>query len=194
MTMAETTDLETVSSEALQKLGRYIVNFSKVEGALKYLLSVSKFDDISKESLSKNQERLRKQSLGRLVQEFHNTVMVNDVQSESQPESSSEGISLSFNITYEDLDFLKAQKQALSNIVAERNRLIHQDLALLDINSIEDYRKLINLLDEQNPRLLAHLSNFGWILKSFNEVFKDFQSFVKSPDFPKFISSDHPDA
>ena len=34
-------DIEVVRTEALRKLGRNIVNFSKIEGTLKYLLSVS---------------------------------------------------------------------------------------------------------------------------------------------------------
>ncbi len=34
-------DIEVVRTEALGKLGRNIVNFSKIEGILKYLLSVT---------------------------------------------------------------------------------------------------------------------------------------------------------
>jgi hypothetical protein len=195
--MDEPIDIEVVRTEALRKLGRNIVNFSKIEGILKYLLSVSQIDVLStstRNQLVGNQERFRKQTLGKLVQKLHDTVLLDDSQFKPKLDSSELGMSLSFKVTYSDSDFLNAQKQALSDIVVERNKLIHQDLALLDTSSIEDYYKLISLLDEQNPRLLAHLENLGWMLTSFMEGLKDLQSFTKSPDFYQFIHSSQSDA
>ncbi|MGL5873518.1 MAG: hypothetical protein ACRC2R_14325 [Xenococcaceae cyanobacterium] len=198
--MDEPIDIEVVRTKALKKLGRNIVNFSKIEGILKYLLSVSQIDGIDKlststrNSLLENQERFRKQTLGRLVQQLHNTVLSNNSQSKPQPESSESGVSLSFQVAYSDPDFLNKQKQTLSDIVVERNKLIHQDLELLDTSSIEDYHKLISLLDEQNPRLLAHLENLGWMLTSLMEGLKDLQTFTKSPDFYHFIQSSQSDS
>ncbi len=191
--MDEPIDIEIVRTEALKKLGRNIVNFSKIEGILKYLLSVSQINEIdglsTRNSLLENQEKFRKQTLGRLVQQLHNTVLTDNDQSKTQPDSSELRVSLSFKVTYSDSDLLNIQKQALLDIVVERNKLIHQDLALLDTSSIEDYRKLISLLDEQNPRLLTHLENLGWMLTSLMEGLKDLQSFTKSPDFYQFIHS-----
>ena len=190
-------DIEVVRTEALRKLGRNIVNFSKIEGTLKYLLSVSQIERLSastRNQLVDNHERFRKRTLGQLVKELHNTVLVDDSQSEPQLDSSELGMSWSFKATYSDSDFLTAQKQALSDIVAERNKLIHEDLALLDTSSIEDYYKLISFLDEQNPRLLAHLEELGWMLTSCIEGIKDLQSFIKSPDFHQFIHSSQSDA
>ncbi|MCA2721557.1 MAG: hypothetical protein IM333_11045 [Microcystis sp. M048S1] len=188
--MDEPIDIEVVRTEALRKLGRNIVNFSKIEGTLKYLLSVTQSEELStstRHQFVDNYERFRKQPLGRLVGKLHNTVLVDDSQSEPQLDSSELGMSWSFKATYSDPDFLTAQKQALSDIVAERNKLIHEDLALLDTSSIEDYYKLISFLDEQNPRLLAHLEELGWMLTSFIEGIKDLQEFIKSPDFHQFI-------
>ncbi|WOB68186.1 hypothetical protein [Microcystis aeruginosa] len=195
--MDEPIDIEVVRTEALRKLGRNIVNFSKIEGTLKYLLSVTQSEGLStstRNQLVDNYERFRKLPLGRLVGKLHNTVLVDDSQSEPQLDSSELGMSWSFKATYSDPDFLTAQKQALSDIVAERNKLIHEDLALLDTSSIEDYYKLISFLDEQNPRLLAHLEELGWMLTSFIEGIKDLQEFIKSPDFHQFIHSSQSDA
>jgi len=195
--MDEPIDIEVVRTEALRKLGRNIVNFSKIEGILKYLLSVTQSEGLSTSTLNQlvdNYERFRKHTLGRLVGKLHNTVLVDDSQSEPQLDSSELGMSWSFKATYSDPDFLTAQKQALSDIVVERNKLIHQDLALLDTSSIEDYYNLISLLDEQNPRLLAHLEELGWMLTSFIEGIKDLQEFIKSPDFHQFIHSSQSDA
>ncbi|MDB9418958.1 hypothetical protein [Microcystis aeruginosa] len=171
--MDEPIDIEVVRTEALRKLGRNIVNFSKIEGTLKYLLSVSQIDGLSTSTRHRfvdNYERFRKHTLGVLVRKLHDTVLVDDSQSKPQLDSSELGMSLSFKVTYSDSDFLNAQKQALSDIVLERNKLIHEYLAPLDTSSIEDYYKLISLLDEQNPRLLAHLEELGWMLTSFIDL------------------------
>jgi hypothetical protein len=195
--MDEPIDIEVVRTEALRKLGRNIVNFSKIEGILKYLLSVTQSEGLStstRNQLVDNYERFRKDTLGKLVRKLHDTVLVDDSQSEAQLDSSELGMSLSFKVSYSDSDCLNAQKQALLDIVAERNKLIHQDLAPLDTSSIEDYYKLISLLDEQNPRLLAHLEELGWMLTSCIELVKDLQSFIKSPDFHQFIHSSQSDA
>lgn len=157
-------------------MGRNIINISKIEGSLKYLLSVSQIDGFStsvRNQLVCNQEKFSKQTLGQLVKKLHNTVLIDDSQSKPQLNPSELGMSLSLKVTYSDPDFLNAQKQALSDIVAERNKLIHQDLALLDTSSVEDYYNLISLLDEQNHRLLAYLEDLGWILTSFIELLKD---------------------
>ena len=195
--MDEPIDIEVVRTEALRKLGRNIVNFSKIEGILKYLLSVTQIDGLSTSTRNRfvdNYERFRKHTLGTLVGKLHDTVLGDDSQSKPQLDSSELGMSLSFKVTYGDSDFLNAQKQALSDIVLERNKLIHEYLAPLDTSSIEDYYKLISLLDEQNPRLLAHLEELGWMLTSFIEGLKDLQSFIKSPDFYQFIHSSQSDA
>jgi hypothetical protein len=164
--MDEPIDIEVVRTEALRKLGRNIVNFSKIEGILKYLLSVTQIEGLSTSTLNQlvdNYESFRTLSLGRLVHKLHDTVLVDDSQSKPQL----------FKVSYSDSDFLNAQKQALLDIVAERNKLIHEYLAPLDTSSIEDYYKLISLLDEQNPRLLAHLEELGWMLTSCIELVKD---------------------
>ena len=66
-----------------------------------------------------------------------------------------------------------------------RNSLIHHDLAGIDVTSIEDYRDLIALLDEQNPRLIAELDNLRWMLSSFSESVQDIR---RSPELRQFIA------
>jgi hypothetical protein len=83
------------------------------------------------DQLGRNQTRLRKQTLGKLVQEFNENILGDASQSEPKPDFSGAGISLSFKVTYDNPDFLKIQKRTLASIVAERNNLIHQKLAFL---------------------------------------------------------------
>ena len=91
-----------------RKLGRNIVNFSKIEGILKYLLSVSQIKGLSKSTRNQfvdSHKKFRKLTLGSLVGKLHNTVLVDDSQSEPQLDSSELGMSLSFKVTYSDSDF-----------------------------------------------------------------------------------------
>jgi len=70
-------ELEEVRAEALRKLGRNVVNFSKIEAGLKLFLAMSRVDGTAptlSEQLNGNQARLRKQSLGRLIQEYQRVV------------------------------------------------------------------------------------------------------------------------
>ncbi|MCC5638908.1 hypothetical protein LC593_24375 [Nostoc sp. CHAB 5844] len=194
--MNELVDIEAVRSEALRKLGRNIVNFSKIEAVLKYLLSVGQLEGKEKtisEQLRRNQTRLRKQTLGSLVQDFHKNILGDANQSELTTDFSGVGISVSLKVSYNNPDFLKEQKRALRSIVTERNKLIHQDLAFIDTSSIEDYRNLITLLDEQNPRLLAQLEELKWIIESLRESWKAFQDLSKSPAFLQSIQSNQSD-
>ncbi|GAB4196943.1 MAG: hypothetical protein Fur006_44910 [Coleofasciculaceae cyanobacterium] len=190
--MNESVDIEAVRAEALRKLGRNIVNFSKIEAAFKYLLSVSQLEGTGKtisNQLRSNQTRLRKQTLGKLVQEFNKNILGDASQSEPKPDFSGSGISLSFKVTYDNPDFLKVHKRTLASIVAERNELIHQNLALLDTSSVEDYHNLISLLDEQNPRLLAQLEELRWMIETLRESWKALKDLSKSPDFLQSIQS-----
>jgi hypothetical protein len=187
-------DIETVRAEALRKLGRNIVNFSKIEAVLKYLLAVSQFKgtrETTSEQFYRDHVKNRKETLGKLVQEFHKNVLVDGSHVEATAPPSNSEFSVSFLVTYNNLDFQKSQKRALSKIVVERNKLIHQNLALIDTSCIEDYRKLITLLDEQNPRLLAHLEELGWMIKTLGNSLK---TLVESPEFIEFIQSSQTDA
>ncbi|MEP0749640.1 hypothetical protein [Trichocoleus sp. ST-U2] len=190
-------DIEAVRAEALRKLGRNIVNFSKIEAAFKYLLSVSQLEGDGKTisaQLRRNQTRLRKQTFGKLVQEFNNNILGDASQSEPISDFSGAGISLSFKVNCNNPDFLKVQKRKLSSIVAERNKLIHQELAFIDTSSVEDYHNLITLLDEQNPRLLAQLEELKWMIETLRESLKVFEDLSKSPDFLQSIQSNQSNA
>ncbi len=87
--MDDPIDIEVVRTEALRKLGRNIVNLSKIEGVLKYLLSLSQIKGLS---TSPPNPLLSKQTLGQLVQELHKTVIVDDSQPKPQLDSSGLGI------------------------------------------------------------------------------------------------------
>jgi thiamine kinase-like enzyme len=95
-------------------------------------------------------------------------------------------MSISFKVGDSDPNSSKAQKQKLVSLVAKRNKLIHQELAYLNTSSMEDCCKLINLLDEQNPRLLAQLDDLKWMIESLREALAEI---LRSPEFLQLIES-----
>ncbi len=185
--MCELIELEITRSEALRKLGRNIVNFSKIEGGFKLLLSTSQVSGttatLSSQILT-NQCRLRKQSLGKLVDEFNENI-VGSAKQTVPPENLSEPW-ISVALTVDLPEGSKAWKQILKALVAERNQLIHHKLSHFDVSSVEDYRELISYLDEQNPRLLAHLGDLRWMLELLS---KTVQEVRQSPEFLQLLSS-----
>lgn len=182
--MNSSVDIEVVRAEALRKLGRNVLNFSKLENGFKLLLSVSYIEGktTSHNSLKARQHRLRKQSLGTLVTEFNRDVIRNEEAASAQ-QPTRPGLSLSFVVPS---THSKKWKQTLRTLVEERNRLIHQDLALIDMTSVDDYCNLITVLDEQNPRLLAQLENLRWMLCSLCETV---QSLKHSSELRQLINS-----
>lgn len=191
--MNQPVDIEAVRTEALRKLGRNIVNFSKIEAGFKQLLSVSQFkgdENTIRDQFHRNQTRLRKQTLGKLVQEFNQNILVDANQPESTTDVSETEMSFLLQVSSNNSDFLKARKRALSEIVRERNKLIHHHLADLDTTSVEDYRQLISLLDEQNPRLLAQLEELEWMMELLAKSYKAVEELAKSPEFLQRLQSD----
>lgn len=177
--MQEIADIEIVRTEALRKLGRNIVNFSKIEGCLKLLLAVSEVSGDPKQfskQVQTKQKNLHKQTLGQLVQGFHKNILSESEQAMLAEDYSGPGISIVLKVVYSDPAFMKAQKKALSKIVAERNHLIHHKLAYLDNTCVDNYHELIVFLDEQNPRLLNHLEEIGSMLMSLNENWEKLKS------------------
>ena len=136
-------NIETIRTEALGKLGRNIVNFSKIEGLLKYWLPMTKVEvNIAKSSelpdkFLVNRAKKSKITLGNLVRYFNENILGDTIQSDF-PEDDSGQVSISLNISYSDKEFLERKKQEFLDVVAERNNLIHQDLANLDTSSIEE--------------------------------------------------------
>jgi hypothetical protein len=181
-------DIEAVRAEALRKVGRNVINFSKIETAFRYLLSVNQFEGT--EPITEEQLRCNKKTLGLLVREFSESILGDASQPAPTTGSSGTEISFSFKVTCSNADFLEEKKLALSSIVAERNKLIHQDLAFLDTSSVESYQKLISLLDEQNPRLLAHLEELRWIIESLQKGWRALADLAQSPGFPQCLPSD----
>lgn len=183
--MSPTTDIETVRSEALRKVGRNVVNFQKVEACLKFLVTVCNtagtqttlLDNIREEAA-----RVHRESLGNLATSLNRRVF--DGRDEPVvPEDLSElWASISLRVDGDE-DSNSQRKRALRALVTERNRLIHRDLVRFDYDSVPSCRELIELLDAQNPRILEQLSALRALIDSFKSNIAELQAWVNSDDF-----------
>ena len=152
-------EVSELRNQALQKIGRNVLNFQRMETALKSLIVASNLQgnpsDLA-EIHRKNSEWVEKRSMGVLVNEFFSTVYANDRPEEATPPpnsgSSETWVSFAFRAKYDEKR-ITALREALLRVVHERNELIHQMLGAFDSSSDESCRDLISRLDEQNERL-----------------------------------------
>ena len=145
--------------EAFRRIGRNVVNFQKLEAGLKHLISISqvhgKPEELKAHS-AKRFESVRKQPLGPVVERYLGECQAEEVTSPEGKDA--DGFWVSFGIRMKgDEAWLKKRQQALADLVAERNALIHHDLAERDFNSVESCAQLMGVLEEQNARILKEL-------------------------------------
>jgi len=163
--------LEKVRSEALQKVGRNVVNYAKIEAALKLLLAAINIAGSPKELLKKQKHSIkvnRKKPLGEIVMLFNRSLEREAENPMRIPETLDEiHISLSFSIE-DDKDSRKKFQKSLKELVKDRNDLIHRRLAELDGTSARSYKILIEYLDGQHTKILAKLE----MIRSFFDLLK----------------------
>jgi uncharacterized membrane protein len=85
------------------------------------------------------------------------------------------------------------RRSALVNLVAERNRLIHEDLLNVDLKSREECEELSARLDEQYTRIRRHLDHFNSLRTNFQEMAAEFGRLLESDEFRALLSGDRGD-
>jgi hypothetical protein len=107
--------------------------------------------------------------MGKLAGKLHKDVFANS--RDDIPTEPREGTLFSSRFTVEmDEAVLQRRKQALESLVAERNNLIHQDLARFDPTSPESCRVLIEKLDSQNMRIAQQIDGLVILLNGFRDI------------------------
>ncbi|HQR15967.1 MAG TPA: hypothetical protein PLZ37_15505, partial [Nitrospira sp.] len=195
-TVSPTSDIETVRSEALRKVGRNVVNFQKVEACLKFLVTICNTAGTQTTLMNNIHEeaaRVHREPLGNLATSLNRCVF--DGRDEPvAPEDLSE-LWASFSLRVDgDADSNSQRKRALRALVTARNNLIHQDLARIDYDSVPSCRELIELLDAQNPRILEQLSALRALIDSFKSNIAELKAWVDSDNFLRQFESRSTDA
>lgn len=162
--------------EALRKIGRNLVNFQRFERALKLVVVGSNIRGYASQLAKAHREKAKdtdRKPMGWLVEELFKTAYASDMPDQSAPTELNE-VWMSFSFRFElDEDAIRARKRELSDLVRQRNSLIHRSLASFNPDSPESCRQLILVLDEQNDSLEPHYNSLISIIGDIREAQKD---------------------
>jgi hypothetical protein len=131
--------------------------------------------------------------LGNLAEAFHTNFFGNGTGSAAPPDLSEIWASISIKVIA-DADAATQRRRNLAALVAERNKLIHQDLVRFDHNSAQSCGDLIQVLDAQNVRILEQLQDFKLLIDAVKEHIAELQYWVASDDFLHYLQSEPRDA
>ena len=163
--------IDAVRDATLQKIGRNVVKFQKMEAMLRYLLTIGKVHGPLSEfesQLTTRRSSFAKLAMGELVSKMVHDFYADDSDSDSAPAALTEP-SISFSVTLEGgKDSANAWRKAMILLVQDRNALIHRMIASFDPQSIASCERLSQELDAQNARLIpayAHLQSLVLAIK-----------------------------
>jgi hypothetical protein len=183
--VAETKEFKSLRRLALASLGRNVLHFQRVETQLKRLVLICDFAAPGSEFHARLADRaaeLRTTTMGNLAKELHARLYGTPAEPEVEESITELFVQIGLRIKA-DPDYVTQQKKRLSDLVVERNNLIHQDLAGFDPNSEESCRQWITRLDEQNERIITLHKELQQLLDLHNEAAKQIQVAVESDEF-----------
>jgi hypothetical protein len=174
---------EEFVDDVLRKVGRNVVLFQQLEQLLKFVVAngnLSGFASELNELKKQKAEKVSKQTMGALVGQYvENSNPVSDTSS-NEPEVLDEPyLSFSFNIEC-DSDYYETKKEALAQLVSERNDLIHHLLPRFDMKSVESCETLGKELDVQSESIRLEIKNLQAMANALNDGRKEIVDFLQS--------------
>ena len=152
---------------AFRKIGRNLVNFQKLELALKFIIVRSDLRGYASEAakvLRDKEKVVDRKALGWLVRDFFTTLYSNHSSDDGPADERDEAwMSISLRIESNE-NSIRDRKRQLRQLVQERNRLVHRLLTNFDPDSVESCENLIQQLDDQVDRLIPHYQSFMGII------------------------------
>lgn len=149
-----------------RKIGRNLVNFQKLELALKFIIVRSDLRGYASEAakvLRDKEKVVDRKALGWLVQDFFKTIYSNHSCDDGPADERDEAwMSISLRLESNE-DSIRDRKRQLRELVEERNLLVHRLLPDFDPESAES-EKLICRLDEQVDRMEPHYESLRGII------------------------------
>ncbi len=182
-------DLQERRDSALRKIGRNVVNFQRLEVALKSLIPTinmaGTLNDLALAPARRARE-LRKKSLGEVASAFHAEVLGPPASTSPTTSPDLAYLTVELRLESDSLD-VQERKRALMALVRERNRLVHSQLSEFNLDSVEDCERLSALLDEQNPRICAYLEFLALLRSSQMAAALELKAFVDSDEFLELL-------
>jgi alanyl-tRNA synthetase len=131
--MQPTVDSQSARDELYRRIGRNVVNFQYLEATLRSMVPMLYKKSTLKELQAPQSEvspKQEKSTFGNLVSSYHDRLSRSkELLNETVPDEVLVEPTLTFGFSIEVTEETAAQRRsALVNLVAERNRLIHEDL------------------------------------------------------------------
>jgi len=158
---------------AFRKIGRNLVNFQKLELALKFIIVRSDLRGYASEAakvLRDKEKVVDRKPLGWLVQDFFKTVYSNHSCDDAPADERDEAwMSISLRIESNE-NSIRDRRRQLRELVKERNLLVHRLLTNFDPDSVESCENLIQQLDEQVDRLIPDYQSLMDIIENMQRA------------------------
>lgn len=173
--------------ELLRRIGRNVVNFQYLEASLRSMIPALASEGTLKDwksNLTATARRHKKSSLGDLAGTFLEGIFPKVDDSSNDAGNPATDISFRISLQVETSPESEAdQRSAILKLVVERNRLIHRDALMVDLNSPEECALLSARLDEQNQRIRAQLLHLNLIRQAHREALEEFVRFMQTTEF-----------
>jgi len=180
--------LDDSVNEVLRKIGRNIMNFQQLEHLLKFIVANGSFSGyVSEVSLNMEQKAasIKKQTMGQLVGRYLESTNPKYQELSDEPEELKEAfISFKFHTECDSI-YYETKKDALAQMVSDRNELVHHMLPKFNTNSIESCIQINKKLDEQNKKIISEINELKQKADSLQEGKKILGEFLTSNEGKK---------
>jgi hypothetical protein len=177
--MQPSSELDPIVATALQKLGRNVVNFQKMEGMLKFILLFSDLEgspSIIQRNFASRLRRLKKRTMGSLVEESAKSLFVKPAEHSQSIAPAITEITVRHTIRLAGgAEGMKAWRKQMRKVVRERNYLVHEMAVKFDKNSTENCLKLSEGLDAQRERMLGTYGELEALVKEIRHHLQELQ-------------------
>jgi hypothetical protein len=183
------------TDDTLRKIGRNVVNFQKLEQALKALVRLSSSTGSQSRPLPvfpRQTKRLKRAGLAEAASQFNRVLYTEASPPETPPASTEVRISHTFSLQLDSN--AEEQRKELAALARERNHLVHTDLYAIDFSSESACLELCDRLDSQNHRILGYLEFVRSIRDTHSMALKALLAYVESNEFLQDLASDETDA
>ena len=182
--------VETARNECMRRIGRNMIMFQRMEQLLKYLLANSSLEGYGKELQSIKAKRasdISSMTMGQLSNEYFNTIF-DTSENELPPHEDPSQHYLSFKYSVQrSEERINAEKQYFSELVKERNELVHHLLPKYDPTSLQSIEELSESLEKQRERFLPALKNLTTLCETQQNIRQQIADFFQSEAGGRFL-------
>lgn len=189
VSMDSKTELEQLRDEVFRKIGRNVVNFQRIEGMLKFLLTVARTEGpLSQlpEITEQRRKLIDRDTLGKLVRAFHDSACTDPDSDPAAPANLSE-IWVRTHISLDDSVFLINEESTLRRLADERNELIHHLVLRWDFGSPANLREASTYLDGQRARVIPAFEQLRGLVNGVRAAITEYKRFIDSEEGARHI-------